>query len=70
MNTRGFVYVKDSKDLMEGTYKILESAKNEINNKNITDTNQMKYLINEKLRVFFYTELKRNPMIMTMILEI
>ncbi len=70
MNTRGFVYVKDSKNLMEGTYKILENAKNEINAKRISDTNQMKYLINEKLRVFFYTELKRNPMIMTMILEI
>lgn len=68
--SRGFVYVKDSKDIMDGAYKILEQVKIEINSKDITDISQMKYLVIDKLRSYVYQELKRDPMILILISEI
>ena len=68
--SRGFVYVKDSKDIMDGAYKILEQIQKEINSKKITDIAQMKYLVIDKLRSYVYTELKRDPMILILISEI
>lgn len=68
--SRGFVYVKDSKDIMDGAYKILEQVKMEINSKNITDISQMKYLVIDKLRSYVYQEIKRDPMILILISEI
>lgn len=68
--SRGFIYVKDSQEIMAGLYKTLELVKKEINDERITDTSQMKYLISDKLRSFVYSEIKRDPMILTTILEI
>jgi len=68
--SRGFVYVKDSQEIISGAYKVLEMTQKEINNKNITDTSQMKFLIADKLRAFVYSEIKRDPMILTIILEV
>lgn len=68
--SRGFIYVKDSKDIMDGAYKVLEQVKNEINNKNVTDVSFMKYLVIDKLRSYVYSELKRDPMVLILISEI
>lgn len=68
--SRGFVYVKDSKDIMDGAYKVLGNIKNEINSKNITDTSQMKHLVIDKLKSYVYQELKRDPLILIIVSEI
>lgn len=68
--SRGFVYVKDSKDIMDGAYKKLEQVIKEINGKNITDISQMKYLVIDKLRSYVYQEIKRDPMILILVSEI
>lgn len=70
MISRGFIYVKDSKDIMSGAYKQLDLIKNEINSKKITDVSQMKYLIIDKMRNYVYSELKRDPMVLAMVVEI
>lgn len=70
MISRGFIYVKDSKDLMSGAYKQLDMIKNEINTNSINDISQMKYIIIDKLRNYVYSELKRDPMVLAMIVEL
>lgn len=70
MISRGFIYVKDSTDIMSGAYKQLDLIKNEINSKKITDISQMKYLIIDKMRNYVYSELKRDPMVLAMVVEI
>lgn len=70
MISRGFIYVKDSTNIMSGAYKQLDLIKNEINSKKITDISQMKYLIIDKMRNYVYSELKRDPMVLAMVVEI
>ncbi|MDO4778646.1 MAG: ribonuclease J [Tissierellia bacterium] len=68
--SRGFVYVKDSSDLIDGAVKVIDSAKREINNKKISDINFMKYMVKDKLKSFVYSEIKRDPMILPIIMEV
>ncbi|WP_103981002.1 ribonuclease J [Helcococcus massiliensis] len=68
--SRGFVYVKDSQDLMDGAYKILGKLKNEINNKKITDVAEMKRQVIDRLKSYTRKELNRDPIILIMISEI
>ncbi len=68
--TRGFIYVKDSKDMMKGAFEVLNKIKDEINEKQMTDVSQMKYLIVDRLRSYIYTEIKRDPMVLTIIHEV
>ena len=68
--SRGFVYVKDSQDLMDGAYKILGKLKNEINNEKITDVSEMKRQVIDRLKSYTRKELNRDPIILIMISEI
>ena len=68
--TRGFVYVRESEDLME---EIREFAKNQIMKlvkENVTEWAQIKQTIRQKLCDFVYTKTKRNPMILPIITEV
>lgn len=68
--SRGFVYVKDSKDIMNGAYKVLADIKADINNKGLTDVSQMKYQVIDQMRSYVRRELKRDPMVLIIITEI
>lgn len=68
--TRGFVYVRESEDLVE---EIKVFAKNQILKlvkENITEWAQIKQGLRQKLCDFVYTKTKRNPMILPIITEV
>lgn len=68
--SRGFVYVRESEDLMGEAREVVKEALRECENKKITDWSTMKSLIKEDLRIFLYEKTKRKPMILPIIMEI
>ena len=70
VTTRGFIYVKDSLDMIKEIKNICE----EIINNNITpkyvDFNQIKVEIREKLGDYLYQETECKPMIIAVIQEV
>ncbi len=68
--SRGFVYVRESEDLMEQAREIVKNCLKDCEVKHITDWATMKSSIKEALRVFLYEKTKRKPMILPIIMEI
>ncbi len=70
MTTRGFIYIKDSKEMIDNVKKIsLEIIENNINN-NYVDYNNIKLEIRDKLSKYFYNETECKPMIIAVIQEV
>lgn len=68
--SRGFVYVRESEDLMEEAKNVVKIALNECEKNNITDWTTLKASIKDALRGFLYEKIKRNPMILPIIMEV
>jgi len=68
--TRGFIYVKDSADILKGIKDIsFEVIKKNINN-NYVDFNKIKNNIRQNVGQYLYEETECKPMIITVILEV
>ncbi len=70
--TRGFVYVKESQDLLEETKQLSREvieANIEINSKRV-DYSKIKNDVREELGKFFYKQTESKPMIITVIQEV
>ena len=67
---RGFVYVKESEELMENLRKVAEEAVERCQRKHIKDWNTIKSAIKNDLSGYLYKTTKRNPMILPVIMEI
>ena len=68
--SRGFVYVRDSENLMEEIKKLLRAKISEFEEKHITDWATIKSLLREDLRDYIYKKTKREPMILPIIMEV
>ena len=68
--SRGFVYVKENNDLMEDCKSVVQKVLDECYTKNIYDWSTLKHNIRETLKKFLYQEIKRNPMILPVIMEV
>ncbi|NMA86035.1 MAG: ribonuclease J [Tissierellia bacterium] len=68
--SRGFVYVRESEDLMEESRTVVREVLTECEKKNITDWATLKSNIRDALRSFIYEKIKRNPMILPIIMEV
>lgn len=68
--SRGFVYVRESEELMEDARRLVKSILEECEEKNITDWATLKANIKNGLRGLLYERTKRNPMILPIIVEI
>ena len=68
--TRGFVYVKESGDLMEDLRNIAIEAIDRCSRKNVRDWSSIKSAIKNDMSGYLYKTAKRNPMILTVIMEI
>ena len=68
--TRGFVYVKESGDLMEELRDIATEAVEDCVYQNVTDWATIKASIKSSLSGYLYKNTKRNPMILPVIMEI
>ena len=68
--TRGFVYVKESEDLMEELKEVALEALERCQRKRVRDWNTIKSAIKNDLSGYLYKHTKRNPMILPVIMEI
>ena len=70
ITTRGFIYVKDSKEMIDEIKRISLEVINNNTNSNYVDFNSIKTEIREKLSKYFYNETECKPMIIAVIQEI
>ena len=67
--SRGFVYVRESEDLMEHAKEVVESALDSCLERNITDWGKIKNVVKDALSEFLWKRTKRSPMILPIIME-
>ena len=68
--TRGFIYVKESEELMTSLQEVAMEAIERCQRKNIRDWSSIKSAIKNDLSGYLYKTTKRNPMILPVISEI
>ena len=68
--TRGFIYVKESEELMEELRLVAEEAIERCQRKRVRDWSTIKSAIKNDLSGYLYKTTKRNPMILPVIMEI
>lgn len=68
--SRGFVYVRESDELMEEARKIIETNVNKCLDKGVTDWGKIKGTIRDALGDFVWKKTKRRPMILPIIMEV
>ena len=67
--SRGFVYVRESEDLMDGAREVVENALDSCLERNITDWGKIKTVVKDALSEFLWKRTKRSPMILPIIME-
>ena len=68
--SRGFVYVKESEELMNRARQLAEESVNKALTKRAIDRTQLKTVVKDDLARFIYKETKRRPMILPIIMDI
>ncbi len=68
--TRGFVYVKESEELIEGMRRIVRESIGNCERKHITDWAGIKARIKADLSGYIYKTMKRSPMVIPVIMEV
>ena len=68
--TRGFIYVKESEDLMNSLQEVAMEAIGRCQRKHVRDWSVIKSAIKNDLSGYLYKQTKRNPMILPVISEI
>lgn len=68
--SRGFVYVRESEDLMEESRQVVLDALDYCDSRHITDWGKIKNMIKEDLNSYIWKKTKRNPMILPIIMEV
>lgn len=67
--SRGFVYVRESEDLMDQARVVVEDALNHCLNKRMADWGKIKTEVKDSLSDFLWKRTKRRPMILPIIME-
>ncbi|MFZ5988308.1 MAG: ribonuclease J [Bacillota bacterium] len=68
--SRGFVYVRESEDLMEQIREVCRVALQKCEDKKKSDWSTKKSIIRDALRDYLYEKTKRRPMILPIIMEV
>ncbi|GAA0124174.1 ribonuclease J [Clostridium sp. CTA-19] len=68
--SRGFVYVRESEDLMDGARELVKQVLKECEENKIKEWPTIKGNIREVLRGYLYEKTKRRPMILPIIMEV
>ena len=68
--SRGFVYVRESENLIEEVRNVVKDVLEDCEKKKITDWSTLKSNIRDRLRNHLYGKIKRNPMILPIIMEV
>ena len=67
--SRGFVYVRESEDLMEHAREAVEEVLEDCLDRNITDWGKIKNNVRDALGDYVWKRTKRRPMILPIIME-
>lgn len=68
--SRGFVYVRESENLMEEVKNVIKSEVYDFEQRHITDWSTIKSTLKDSLRDYIFQKTKRDPMILPIIMEI
>jgi ribonuclease J len=68
--SRGFIYVRENIDLIEESKTIIKKALSKCEDANVREWNNIKMMIKDALSSFIYEKIKRNPMILPIIVEV
>jgi len=68
--SRGFVYVREAENLLEDSRRVVNDAVASCVEKNITDWGKIKMVVKETLSDYLWKKIKRNPMILPIIMEV
>lgn len=68
--SRGFVYVRESENLMDESREVVNTALEKCLSKNITDWGKIKNEVKDSLSDYLWKKTKRNPMILPIIMEV
>jgi ribonuclease J len=68
--SRGFVYVRESENLIENARMIVEEEVENCLYHNVTDWGKIKNVVKETLSDYLWKTLKRTPMILPIIMEV
>ena len=67
--SRGFVYVRESENLMDDVKSFIREEIRDLENKHIRDWSTIKSTLKDDVRDFVFDRTKRNPMILPIIME-
>ena len=68
--SRGFVYVRESENLMEDVKKVIREEVRSFEEQGIRDWTTIKSTLKDSLRDYIFQRTKRNPMILPIIMEV
>ncbi len=68
--SRGFVYVRESEDLMESAKQVVKDTLEKCQSEGVREWSALKNSVKDELREFIYTKTKRNPVILPIIMEV
>lgn len=68
--SRGFIYVRENIDLIEESKQVVRKALSKCEDTNVREWNNIKMTIKDALSSFIYEKIKRNPMILPIIVEV
>ncbi len=68
--SRGFVYVRESEDLMEEAREVVREVLDDCEEQNIREWSLLKSSIRDRLKDFLFQKTKRRPMILPIIMEV
>ena len=68
--SRGFVYVRESEDLLEEAHNVVADAVADCLDRHVSDWGKIKNIIKDSLSDFLWKRMKRNPMILPIIMEV
>lgn len=68
--SRGFVYVRESEDLMDSTKNVIKNVLKTCEDNNVKEWAHLKNSIKDSVREHLYQRTRRNPMILPIIMEV
>ena len=68
--SRGFVYVRESEELLDEAKQLMDSVMNDLCDRNVREWGNIKSAMRDALSEFIYQKTKRSPMILPIIMEV
>ena len=68
--SRGFVYVRESEELLDGARELMKQVLGDLASRNVREWGNIKAAMRDELSEYIYRETKRSPMILPIIMEL